>query len=490
MTLNAKDQKLMDSQLSANFILHESETLRGYSKGLEYDSQRATFKPKTSSHDAIQLTKGALELYCNSDPKHVTFSSNLTWDDVAVASKEARIRENTRKDTTWSTIVDTVKTARADYNSKGRFRKVGRSLGDIAPAIVHKLDFAPDQMYLNVICQGLKFVFDAAIKLADKRKKILDTFENIPALVKDVHAYDQFFDKNEDYVQLREDFDLILRDTVRIGSQVLLPSEQQQHRRRRQKQKNEKPKVTEPIIHQGQLTSFMAVDDDHLADISHILENSTRFDMDEVRLAYTVANSTDIRDWLSATRGILFLNGSGDMTAAREPPFSAVLASLVFGISQNPEAVVLRFLCGLHSEPNQAISGASGLLRSLITQLSFKYDFNLGFINSESYREGLREHDLQTLCETFSAMVSQLPTDSELYYVIDGISWLETPRWREDLIAAVAYVCYLCVDPVGQTRLKILMSSPARSLLLTQELREYGEHINVVEVHSYQIDET
>lgn len=49
MALNAKDQKLIDSQLSANFILHESETLRGYSKGLEYDSQRATFKPKTSS---------------------------------------------------------------------------------------------------------------------------------------------------------------------------------------------------------------------------------------------------------------------------------------------------------------------------------------------------------------------------------------------------------------------------------------------------------
>lgn len=55
-----------------------------------------------------------------------------------------------------------MKSARADYNSKGRFRKAGRSLGDIAPAIVHKLDFAPDQMYVNVICQGLKFVFDVS----------------------------------------------------------------------------------------------------------------------------------------------------------------------------------------------------------------------------------------------------------------------------------------------------------------------------------------
>lgn len=278
-----------------------------------------------------------------------------------------------------------------------------------------------------------------------------------------------------------------IEDTKNNTGQALMPPEQQQHQRRRQKQKTKKAEVAEPIIHQGQLTSFMAVDDDHLADISHILENSTRFNMDEMRLAYAVANSASIRDWLAATRGILFLNGSGDMTAARESPISAALASLVFGIIQNPDAVVLRFFCGLHCEPNQAISGPSGLLRSLIAQLSFKYDFDLGFINNESYREGLREHDLQTLCETFSAMVSQLPTDSELYCVIDGISWLETPRWREDLVAAVAYICYLCVNPVGQTHLKILISSPARSLLLTQELREYGEHVNVVEVHSIRL---
>jgi hypothetical protein len=41
-----------------------------------------------------------------------------------------------------------MKAAKADYSSKGLLRKAGRSLGNIGPAIVHKLDFAPDQMYV------------------------------------------------------------------------------------------------------------------------------------------------------------------------------------------------------------------------------------------------------------------------------------------------------------------------------------------------------
>jgi hypothetical protein len=172
----------------------------------------------------------------------------------------------------------------------------------------------------------------------------------------------------------------------------------------------------------------MAVDNNYLSDISSILEKSARFDMGEMRLAYAIAGGPDIETWLDTTRDILFLNGSGDMTAARESPISASLASLVFRIPKNPSIIMLHFFSGLHCESNQAISGPKGLMRSLIAQLSLKHDFNLGFIDTEAYREGIRDHDMRTLCETFSAMVCQLPADYELYCIIDGISWLETPR--------------------------------------------------------------
>lgn len=233
----------------------------------------------------------------------------------------------------------------------------------------------------------------------------------------------------------------------------------------------------------------MAVDDSHLLDISRIIENSARFDVQEMRQAYAMANSTDTQTWLNAIRGIMFLNGSGDTRAARESPISASLASLVFRIPENPGTIVLHFFCGLHCESNQAVSGPSGLIRSLIAQLSLKHDFNLAFVDDEAYRDGIRDHDMRTLCETFSAMVCQLPTDCELYCIIDGVSWLETPRWREDFAATIAYICYMVVDPHCRAHFKLLISSPVRSLLLTQELRQYGELANLVEVQSIRLTE-
>jgi len=265
--------------------------------------------------------------------------------------------------------------------------------------------------------------------------------------------------------------------------------QQQQQNQQHQVMPNRDSVPTGPVTYQAELISFMAVNNNHLSDISKILENSTRFDMEELKLAYAMANSTDMRIWLRSNRGILFLNGSGDMTAARETPISASLASLVFRIPENPRTIVLHFFCGLHSESNQAVCGPKGLMRSLIAQLSLEYDFNLAFISSQAYRDGIRDHDMQALCETFSAMVSQLPADYELYCILDGISWLETPHWQDNLVATVAYICYLSVDPHCQARFKLLISSPVRSLLLTRELRQYGELVNVVEVHSMRLTE-
>lgn len=233
----------------------------------------------------------------------------------------------------------------------------------------------------------------------------------------------------------------------------------------------------------------MAVDNNHLSDISRVLQNSARLDRQELRLACAITKGTDVKTWLNATRGILFLNGSGDTTAARESPISASLASLAFGISEDPTCIVLHFFCGLHSESFKAISGPKGLMRSLIAQLSLKFDFNLAFINKEAQRIAIRNHDMRTLCETFSAMVCQIPATYELCCIIDGISWLETPRWREDVAATFAYLCYLTADPHCQARFKLLVSSPVRSLMLTNELRQYIGLANVVEVHSIRLSE-
>jgi hypothetical protein len=47
-----------------------------------------------------------------------------------------------------------------------------------------------------------------------KRQKILEAFENIPELVKEVQAYDKYFDNDHDYVVLREEFDVCLLTSI------------------------------------------------------------------------------------------------------------------------------------------------------------------------------------------------------------------------------------------------------------------------------------
>jgi hypothetical protein len=109
--------------------------------------------------DAVQFTKRALEMYYDSDPANesVLFSPKATWNDVFESARLARQEDQK------GSIVDRLKQARVSYDSKGRLHRIGRKFGDIAPAIVHKLDYAPDEMYIGVVCQGLKFVFDVSL---------------------------------------------------------------------------------------------------------------------------------------------------------------------------------------------------------------------------------------------------------------------------------------------------------------------------------------
>ena len=109
--------------------------------------------------------------------------------------------------------------------------------------------------------------------------------------------------------------------------------------------KSPKPRVTSSVIYLDDLRSFMAVDNNHLSDVSRILQNSARFDRQELRLACAITKGTEVKTWLNVTRGILFLNGSGNTTAARESSISALLASLAFGILDDPNAIVLHFFC-------------------------------------------------------------------------------------------------------------------------------------------------
>ncbi|THX32058.1 hypothetical protein D6C77_01696 [Aureobasidium pullulans] len=580
-------QKRLDKRDAADFIMQ-----RGMSNGLVYDEQRAEFTTSSLRHNYATQLSNALSCYYNSDPSNqlVKFSRSASLDEVSKIAKKVEASSDKKK-LTWQDVIDTAKGAEAAYNRKGFVRKFGRSMGDMGPAVVDKLDQAPEDMYIGVVCRGLKLIFGVAIQLASKRQKIFEAFEGIPDQIKVVQGNDRFFSCDLDYRTLRHDFDVCLLTVIgrsiewlvkptiwktieavikgpltaksveesmdalqdksnkltarinlldrtklhfignlasstdrKINEMLALLIQQNrvqsQEQAREEKKKllkvfgcnaflslfetprkarsqhilpavhrqvAKKPKleIVPKILHQAELTSFMAIPDGMFSDTTRIIQSSARFDIEEMKIAYAIAKSTDFLEWSNATWGILFLNGSGKITAARESSTSALFASLVIGTIDDPAVTVLHFFCGLHCNIGGVVSGPKGLMRSLIAQLSVKQNFDLNFIDDQLKREEVRDHDIHRLCETFSAMAFQLPADHEVCCLIEGISWLETPSWREDLTATIAYLCYLSVDPRCQARFKLLISCPVRSLMLTKEVKQYGEVANVVEKESF-----
>lgn len=108
---------------------------------------------------ATQLSN-ALSCYYNSVPSNqlVKFSRSASLDEVSKIAKKVEASSDKKK-LTWQDVIDTAKGAEAAYNRKGFVRKFGRSMGDMGPAVVDKLDQAPEDMYIGVVCRGLKLIF-------------------------------------------------------------------------------------------------------------------------------------------------------------------------------------------------------------------------------------------------------------------------------------------------------------------------------------------
>lgn len=140
--------------------------------------------------------------------------------------------------------------------------------------------------------------------------------------------------------------------------------------------------------------------------------------------------------WLSGSlSGFVFVDGNAECHALdRVSPFTVLCAMLSLNLHNMPEALSIHFYCGLHAGSHDRLSGITGLLRSLISQLLLVYeDFDLRFIHSRRYFAELVAYDISRLCDTFQHLVRQIPNDRTVFCLIDGITFLDNWRWREDL---------------------------------------------------------
>ncbi|KAF5499550.1 hypothetical protein CGCF413_v006914 [Colletotrichum fructicola] len=229
----------------------------------------------------------------------------------------------------------------------------------------------------------------------------------------------------------------------------------------------EQPRVS--LIDDVQLLDILGVDLDKLGDDSEtILGHSEHSDTDERAKAQWLLRTDEFRNWLRENRSSLLLV-DGELQDSFISPLSGICGGLISALVESPGSAVAFFFAGLHVDMQlpDIDSGPVAMIRSLIAQLLMSDNLpsrDLSFM-SKDMMKGCREGDCLVLCEVFVKIIKQVPTQTTVYCIIDGVSWYEQGRWLDDLDEfATALECVAKRNNAGRSgSLKVLLTSPTQS---------------------------
>jgi len=151
----------------------------------------------------------------------------------------------------------------------------------------------------------------------------------------------------------------------------------------------------------------------------------------------SVLRHAGFRGWLAGAGPALLLvncNLPGAELVSAASVFSATLVTSL--VSARPDAVVVHFFCSLHTSFADLEYGPNGMLRSVVMQLVLKLverrRLDLGFLSSDQDLAALKSADPKTacnaLCQALYDLVGQFPADTEVYLVVDSISFLDRSK--------------------------------------------------------------
>lgn len=175
------------------------------------------------------------------------------------------------------------------------------------------------------------------------------------------------------------------------------------------------------------------------------------------------------QDWFHSSRSdAIIVDGNADgYGASRCSPMSLVCSSLINILSRQEEALVLHFFCGAHNQ-STGESGPVYMMKSLIVQLLRLKPFNLSFIDSQQWKEGLASNSVAYMCRLFKALAKQV-FDQTLFCIIDGVSLYETNAWCDDTRAMLWEIRSIAEDPEMEGIFKLLVTSPSSSRVIRED---------------------
>jgi hypothetical protein len=204
-------------------------------------------------------------------------------------------------------------------------------------------------------------------------------------------------------------------------------------------------------------------------DLESVLKQGNSFGLMAMSQAQRLLHADQFRQWCQLRPNFLLVDGNIESPGfERLSAVSYLCASLVASSFQvRDDAIVLHFFCGLHTRLTDELRGPRGLIRSLlwqlVTSLASRQSVSLEFINDRELRDAMEQRDLAMLCYVFRMLISQLPLDTPVYCIVDGVDWYEEAEFR----AGMDHVVHRLRDLVDDTRLKplfkVLMASSFRT---------------------------
>jgi len=185
--------------------------------------------------------------------------------------------------------------------------------------------------------------------------------------------------------------------------------------------------------------------------------------------AHRFLNSSELKAWLTVPySGVLMVNGDldGDQKLS---PLSVVCAMLLESLGSVDGALSMNFFCGLHTQIGDPATGPIAMIKSLIAQLLSQHSFDLDFIHLKDQQE-LEANDLDTVCDLFSRLITQVPQSTPIFCIVDGISYYETSSQR----SAACFVMSKILELIDEADvvLKLLITAPGKSAYVKEGVRK------------------
>ena len=194
--------------------------------------------------------------------------------------------------------------------------------------------------------------------------------------------------------------------------------------------------------------------------------------------AIAIIEDPVVEDWLiNPEFGALLVNGNS-RRHEQVSPVSVACAMIIHlftnTITRNRAPIITAYwFCGSHV--NGPDNDALGLMRSLIGQLLAAGPFEHRFTQTK----GFDGQDLDKLLDMFTKLLRQLPSDTAVVCILDGISYYEDSRLRDDTCKVVRKLVKL--SRMEELIFKVLIASPTRMTHLHKEPR-VEKHAIVVDI--------